>query len=227
MFGLDDKIASLGTGEAFLVVAAIADPARPAPRHRPRPPDGGHDADRRRRPPRPPQGALARLRLGPRPRNDPVRLRPADRPREGLPAGGRPARRRDRGRHPDHRAGGPAADPLAPRRVPRRTGPRHATAARRSRRTASASCTAWAARPASACCCWPRSPTAPRRSSRWRCSRLHRGIDGDRVEHVRLRALARAGAAPVRALAPALGALSLAFGVWYSLGALNAVPYVF
>jgi hypothetical protein len=28
-------------------------------------------------------------------------------------------------------------------------------------------------------------------------------------------------------VAPALGALSLAFGVWYSLGALNAVPYVF
>src|SRR4051812_3828480 len=27
--------------------------------------------------------------------------------------------------------------------------------------------------------------------------------------------------------APALGALSLVFGVWYSLGALNAVPYVF
>jgi hypothetical protein len=29
------------------------------------------------------------------------------------------------------------------------------------------------------------------------------------------------------AVAPALGALSLVFGVWYSLGALNAVPYVF
>ena len=29
------------------------------------------------------------------------------------------------------------------------------------------------------------------------------------------------------ALAPALGALSLAFGVWYALGALDAVPYVF
>ncbi|MEA2493637.1 MAG: hypothetical protein QOJ29_1548 [Thermoleophilaceae bacterium] len=28
-------------------------------------------------------------------------------------------------------------------------------------------------------------------------------------------------------LAPALGALSLIFGVWYSLGALNALPYVF
>jgi cytochrome c biogenesis protein CcdA len=28
-------------------------------------------------------------------------------------------------------------------------------------------------------------------------------------------------------VAPALGALSLTFGVWYSLGALNAVPYVF
>ena len=28
-------------------------------------------------------------------------------------------------------------------------------------------------------------------------------------------------------LAPALGALSLAFGVWYSLGALDAVPYLF
>jgi len=28
-------------------------------------------------------------------------------------------------------------------------------------------------------------------------------------------------------LAPALGALSLAFGVWYSLGAVGAVPYVF
>jgi hypothetical protein len=28
-------------------------------------------------------------------------------------------------------------------------------------------------------------------------------------------------------LAPALGALSLAFGLWYSLGALGAVPYVF
>jgi cytochrome c biogenesis protein CcdA len=29
------------------------------------------------------------------------------------------------------------------------------------------------------------------------------------------------------AIAPAMGFLSLAFGVWYSLGALNAVPYVF
>jgi hypothetical protein len=28
-------------------------------------------------------------------------------------------------------------------------------------------------------------------------------------------------------IAPALGAVSLVFGVWYSLGALNAVPYVF
>jgi high-affinity nickel permease len=28
-------------------------------------------------------------------------------------------------------------------------------------------------------------------------------------------------------IAPALGALSLAFGVWYALGAINAVPYVF
>ncbi|HEX4718597.1 MAG TPA: hypothetical protein VH300_08705 [Thermoleophilaceae bacterium] len=28
-------------------------------------------------------------------------------------------------------------------------------------------------------------------------------------------------------VAPALGTLSLAFGLWYSLGALNAVPYVF
>jgi high-affinity nickel permease len=28
-------------------------------------------------------------------------------------------------------------------------------------------------------------------------------------------------------IAPALGALSLIFGLWYSLGALNAVPYVF
>jgi high-affinity nickel permease len=28
-------------------------------------------------------------------------------------------------------------------------------------------------------------------------------------------------------IAPALGVLSLGFGVWYSLGALNAVPYVF
>jgi cytochrome c biogenesis protein CcdA len=28
-------------------------------------------------------------------------------------------------------------------------------------------------------------------------------------------------------VAPALGALSLIFGIWYSLGALNAVPYVF
>jgi hypothetical protein len=29
------------------------------------------------------------------------------------------------------------------------------------------------------------------------------------------------------AVAPAMGALSLAFGLWYSLGALHAVPYVF
>src|SRR2546421_172474 len=29
------------------------------------------------------------------------------------------------------------------------------------------------------------------------------------------------------AVAPALGVLSLAFGAWYSLGALNAVPYYF
>ena len=28
-------------------------------------------------------------------------------------------------------------------------------------------------------------------------------------------------------VAPALGGLSLLFGLWYSLGALNAVPYVF
>jgi hypothetical protein len=28
-------------------------------------------------------------------------------------------------------------------------------------------------------------------------------------------------------LVPAMGVLSLAFGLWYSLGALNAVPYVF
>jgi hypothetical protein len=28
-------------------------------------------------------------------------------------------------------------------------------------------------------------------------------------------------------VAPALGAFSLAFGVWYALGAQNIVPYVF
>jgi hypothetical protein len=28
-------------------------------------------------------------------------------------------------------------------------------------------------------------------------------------------------------VAPALGACSLAFGIWYALGALHAVPYVF
>jgi hypothetical protein len=28
-------------------------------------------------------------------------------------------------------------------------------------------------------------------------------------------------------VAPAMGVLSLAFGIWYSLGALHAVPYVF
>jgi hypothetical protein len=28
-------------------------------------------------------------------------------------------------------------------------------------------------------------------------------------------------------VAPALGVLSLAFGAWYALGALEAVPYVF
>jgi high-affinity nickel-transport protein len=31
----------------------------------------------------------------------------------------------------------------------------------------------------------------------------------------------------MQAVAPALGALSLAFGVWYALGAVEAVPYVF
>ena len=29
------------------------------------------------------------------------------------------------------------------------------------------------------------------------------------------------------AVAPTLGTLSLAFGAWYALGALNAVPYYF
>jgi hypothetical protein len=29
------------------------------------------------------------------------------------------------------------------------------------------------------------------------------------------------------ALVPALGLFSLAFGIWYALGALQAVPYVF
>ena len=31
----------------------------------------------------------------------------------------------------------------------------------------------------------------------------------------------------LRAIAPALGVLSLAFGIWYALGAVDAVPYVF
>ena len=38
------------------------------------------------------------------------------------------------------------------------------------------------------------------------------------------------GSAPVRRsfgrIAPALGVLSLAFGVWYALGALNVAPYM-
>jgi hypothetical protein len=29
------------------------------------------------------------------------------------------------------------------------------------------------------------------------------------------------------AIAPALGVLSLAFGIWYALGGVDAVPYVF
>jgi hypothetical protein len=32
---------------------------------------------------------------------------------------------------------------------------------------------------------------------------------------------------PLVRLAPALGTLSLAFGVWYSLGALSLAPYYF
>ena len=43
--------------------------------------------------------------------------------------------------------------------------------ARRRRRSGSAACTGWVARPACACCCWPRSPTRPRRWRRSWCSR--------------------------------------------------------
>jgi hypothetical protein len=35
------------------------------------------------------------------------------------------------------------------------------------------------------------------------------------------------GARPIARIAPVLGAASLAFGVWYTLGALDLAPYVF
>ena len=35
------------------------------------------------------------------------------------------------------------------------------------------------------------------------------------------------GARPIARLAPVLGTASLAFGVWYTLGALDLAPYVF
>jgi hypothetical protein len=35
------------------------------------------------------------------------------------------------------------------------------------------------------------------------------------------------GARPIARLAPVLGTASLAFGIWYTLGALDLAPYVF
>ena len=57
---------------------------------------------------------------------------------------------------------------------------------------------------------------APARRSRWRCSRPAFGYAITRGPVLRR----------MLALAPAMGVLALAFGVWYALGALGAVPYM-
>ena len=124
-------------------------PARAAPRDRPRPPDGG-DVAGRRRPARHPLRRAPRRGLGRRPRHRAARDRPAADPaRHRAPAGARVDRRE--GRRRGHRAARAArARPLAapqPRARPRppaahaARGVRHRPAARRS------------PAPAPSCCC--------------------------------------------------------------------------
>ena len=67
---------------------------------------------------------------------------------------------------------------------------------------------------------------------------IRNGADESGAYYAQLTTLLRLGVPPdnnvyrsvqrsMQAVVPALGALSLAFGVWYALGAVQAVPYVF
>ena len=126
MFGLDDWIAHFSDGATLLDRDRRRRPPRPASRDRPGPPGRGDDADRVGQGADEARRGAARLRLGPRPRDDAVRVRPADRALQGLPARARAAGRRDGDRLRDRRARGLAARALAPGRLPRpRARPRH------------------------------------------------------------------------------------------------------
>ena len=204
-------------------------PARAAPRHRSRPPHRGLDADRlrRRSAARAAPGASG-LGLGRRAtRRTLFALRPADRAVRRLPARPRAARRRGGDRRRDHGAGAPAAAALAraaastrtciatargaspPARARVRTHadarpppPRGARALAARRPTASASSTAWAARPAWASCWSPRSPT---RAGRGRARALRARSPRSRwrwPRRLRLRARSRPAPAALRRARP-------------------------
>ena len=213
MFGLDDWIAHvLGRQRRSSLVIARRDPARPAPRDRPRPPRRRDDADRlgpraRRR------GAAARLGLclGPRPRDDALRVRRcrssssrrtcpsrcsrAPRPTVGfLIVGARASGCSSAGAaalfHVHVHAHGTGSHAHVHTHATGRTRTLAAARARRSRPTGSGSCTGWAAARASASSSSPRSTTAASRSVALALfAALHRGLDGAALD--RLRADAR------------------------------------
>ena len=237
MFGLDSWIASFSDGATLALVCLVA--VVLGLRHATDPDHlaavstliAGHARARDAARPR-----ASGSRWGARPRDDAVRLRPADRALPELPARAGAGGRRDDGRPRDRRAGRLAAPALAPRRLPphaRTTAARPRRQARsRSppcRRTGSASCTGWAAAPASASCCWPRSTTAAIAVAALGAVRaLHRALDGGALDRPRLHARAAgASAASSPRSRRCSGVLSLSFGVWYALGALEVAPYYF
>ena len=100
--------------------------------------------------------------------------------------------------------------------------------ARRCRRSGSASSTGWAAARASASCCWPRSTTGRSRSRRSGCSR---SAPRSRWRRSRPASASRSAAGASAASSPpsrrCWGCVSLSFGVWYALGALQRRPLLF
>ena len=178
MFGLDEWIAGASDEGSIAIVLLVA--ILLGLRHATDPDhlaavstlvvSGRERATRRRRP--------AGRRVGPRPRGHARGLRRPDPPRGALPPRARAARRGDDGRGADRLPRGPAPRPLAARRVRLEAEPRTARTgtrcARRRARSASGSCTGWAAARASASCCSQRSRRGHSRSSRSSCSRCSR-----------------------------------------------------
>ncbi len=162
------------------------------------------------------------------------RVRDPDPARRALPAGAPPAGRRDCCRRAHRVPRSAAARPLAPRLLRPACALRTPTVstgmpfAPRRARSESGSCTAWEAARASACSSSRRFRQRRSRSRRSLLLALFTAVSMTIVTAGFGLTLSRRPVVAASAtLIPVLGALSLAFGVWYAAAAWSLAPYPF